>query len=64
MLSGWEDTSTPSQLAILAIKVYDVFLEKGEGSAKTGLASDTKTADAIVAACRKFDARRQASVKN
>lgn len=54
---------TSTQLAILAIKVYDVFLKKHGGSAKTGLtSSDTEVADAIVEACRKFDARRPASV--
>lgn len=50
-----------NQLAILAIKVYEVFLEGGP--AKTGGASDTEIANAIVEACRKFDARRPPSVR-
>ena len=52
----------PSQLAVLAIKVYDVFLKKAGGPAETGRrSSDAETADAIVEACRKFDATRPAS---
>lgn len=54
----------PGQLAILAIKVYDVFLGKNDGSAETGRASsDIEVADAIVEACRKFDARRSAPAR-
>lgn len=47
----------PSQLAILAIKVYDVFLRDDE-KAETGRAlSDVDVANAIVAACKKFDSQ-------
>jgi hypothetical protein len=47
----------PSQLAIVAIKAYEVFLEQDDGSAPAGRAStDAKVADAIVQACRRFDA--------
>lgn len=54
----------PAQLAILAIKACDVFLKKEEGPAGTGRAFlDAEAADAIVEACRKFDARRPASVR-
>lgn len=61
---GGKIPSTPSQLAILAIKVYDVFLKKSGVSAKTARASvDTEIADAIVEACRKFDASRPDSVR-
>jgi Fe-S-cluster containining protein len=51
--------SNPSQLAILAIKVSDVFLKHAGGAAKIGRVSlDIEVANAIVEACRKFDARR------
>jgi Fe-S-cluster containining protein len=52
---GGKIPSTPSQLAILAIKVYEVLLEKEEGSS---VSSDRETANAIVEACKKFDVRR------
>jgi Fe-S-cluster containining protein len=56
---GGKIPGTPGQLAVLAIKVYEVFLKKDGGSAKTGRASsDAEVADAIVEACRTFDARR------
>ncbi len=49
--------SDPSQLAILAIKVYNVFLKKGGGSGEPQSApSDADLANAIVEACRQFDA--------
>jgi len=49
--------TNPSQLAILAIKVYDVFLQK-EGVARNAVrpSTDADVADAIVEASRKFDA--------
>ena len=60
---GGKIPANPSQLAILAIKVYDVFLKNDGESAKTGRASsDTEIANAIVEACRKFDAGMPASV--
>ena len=59
---GGKIPSNPSQLAILAIKAYDVFLKKDGGSVKTGRASlDTEVANAIVEACRKFDASKRTS---
>ncbi len=48
--------SNPSQLAILALKSYTVFLDR-ETTQNT--ASDQETADAIVQACRQFDAQRR-----
>lgn len=58
---GGKIPSNPGQLAILAIKVYDVFLKKDGGPAKTGCASsDIEVANAIVEACREFDARMPA----
>ncbi|MFA6001527.1 MAG: YkgJ family cysteine cluster protein [Thermoleophilia bacterium] len=60
---GGKIPGDPSQLAIIAIKVYDVFLKIDGGSAKTGRASeDTEAAKAIVEACRNFDARIPASI--
>ncbi len=57
---GGRIPDTPVQLAILAIKVYEVFLRKDRMSAEAGSASsDRETADAIVDACRRFDAGRQ-----
>lgn len=41
-----------SQLAILALKVYGVFLAEGEASVAR---SNTETASAVIAAARKFD---------
>jgi uncharacterized protein len=55
---GGRAPSNPSQLAILAIKVYEVFLEKDGGATETGSASvNASIAGAIVDACREFDAR-------
>jgi len=60
---GKKIPSTPSQLAILAVKVYDLFLKNNGVSTKTAQAlSDIEIADAIVTACRKFDEARQGSV--
>jgi hypothetical protein len=54
---GGEIPSDPNQLAILAIKACEVFLAGDEGPAKNGhAASDAEVADAIVEACRQFDA--------
>ena len=51
--------TNPSQLAILAIKVYDVFLKDNDKSSKTRhKSSDTKVAKAIMKANEKFEARR------
>lgn len=47
--------SDSSQLAILAIKAYDVFLEKDGNITERGTASDNDIADAIVEACRVFE---------
>jgi uncharacterized protein len=53
----------PSQLAVLAIKVYDVFLKKDIQSIKTTSASsDAEIADAIIKACAKFDSERQVRI--
>lgn len=58
---GKKVPGNPSQLAILAIEVYSVFLTKSGASPKTGrAASDAEIANAIVKACRKFDARMPA----
>lgn len=47
-----------SQLAILAIKVYEVFLKLNDESVKTGRAfTDTEIAEAIVKADQEFEAR-------
>ena len=55
---GGKTPALPTQLAVLAIKVYDVFLDrKGE---KRNTSSDAAIAGAIVETCRKFDARRPA----
>ena len=60
---GGKIPGTPSQLAILAIKACDVFLKKNAASAGTARASsDTEIANAIVEACRQFDASRLVSV--
>ncbi|PKM77962.1 MAG: hypothetical protein CVU90_04410 [Firmicutes bacterium HGW-Firmicutes-15] len=48
-----------SQLAILAIKVYDVFLKYNDESGKNGrLFPDSRVAKAIMKANEKFEARR------
>jgi Fe-S-cluster containining protein len=55
--------SNPSQLAILAIKVYDVFLKYNAGPGKNGcVASDIVVAKAIMKANEKFEARCDMSV--
>ena len=49
----------PAQLAILAIKVYDVFLKYGSAYSKTGrVYSDVEAAKAVMKANEKFEARR------
>jgi Fe-S-cluster containining protein len=49
----------PTQVALLAIKVYEVFLEHGEESDKAGRASsDAGVARAVVEANEKFEAGR------
>jgi Fe-S-cluster containining protein len=51
--------SNPAQLAILAIKVYDVFLKYISESGKTKrMPSDLEIAKAIMAANEKFESRR------
>lgn len=55
---GGRIPADPGQLAILAIKVYDVFL-KGEGPSETGRPADADVAAAVVEASRNFDARRK-----
>lgn len=58
---GGRTPGDPSQLAVLALKAYGVFLDAGSdalgvsGTASRGRA-DGETAAAIVAACREFDA--------
>jgi Fe-S-cluster containining protein len=55
--------SNLSQLAILAIKVYDVFLKYNDEPGKTGrIASDIVVAKAIMKANEKFEARCDMSV--
>jgi hypothetical protein len=49
----------PSQLAVLAIKVYRVFLKHNAGLGKTGpVPTGIETARAIIEANEKFEARR------
>jgi Fe-S-cluster containining protein len=51
--------SDSTQLAILAIKVYDVFLKPNDGSGKAGRVSrDCKIAEAVRKANERFEARR------
>ena len=51
--------SNPTQLAILALKVYDVFLKNNDESGKTGrVASDIEVAKAVMEATEKFEAGR------
>lgn len=57
---GGRAPSNPSQLAILAIKAYPVFLKKDTQSGDPGDASSiSDIAKAIVEACKEFDARMQ-----
>ncbi len=52
--------SNLTQLAVLAIKVYDVFLKYNDKSCKTGRVSpDLKVAKAVMEANEKFEARRK-----
>ena len=46
----------PSQLAVLAIKVYEVFAA-GDGVSPPPRPSSAELAQAVIAACRRFDAR-------
>lgn len=56
---GGRTPSDPSQLAVLALKAYGVFLGEGDApAAAAGAGADTDIADAVVAACREFDTRR------
>ncbi len=51
----------PAQVAVLAIKVYDVFLERHDESGEAGHApSDAEVAKAVVAANEAFEAGRDA----
>ncbi len=55
---GGRVPNNPSQLAILAIKVYGVFLKKdGATESGAGTSSDADIANAIIEASRKFDAQ-------
>jgi len=59
---GGRIPADPGQLAILAIKVYDVFLKEADPSA-TMPSADAELAAAVVAASRNFDARRKSCQK-
>jgi len=48
--------TNPSQLAILAIKTYEVFLKLGRTSEPGGTRSDADIANAVVEMCKRFDA--------
>ena len=52
---GGRVPTNPSQLAVLAIKAYAVFMS-GDGASKA-LSSNSEVAQAVIAACRLFDAR-------
>jgi Fe-S-cluster containining protein len=50
----------PGQLAILSLKVYELFLNKGDLRGRRGRASpNIETANAIVETCRQFDEMKQ-----
>jgi hypothetical protein len=50
----------PAQVAILAIKIYKVFLECTDGSSEKGrMPADSAVADAVVKANEEFEARRE-----
>lgn len=53
---GGKVPAGPSQLAILAIKVYDVFLISGEASDNSSSMSDAEITAAIVDTVKKYDA--------
>ncbi|HEY0633781.1 MAG TPA: YkgJ family cysteine cluster protein [Gammaproteobacteria bacterium] len=58
LFPGGRVPDNPSQLAILALKVYDLFLLKGDEAGKrASVATDKALAAAIVAASRAFDAQ-------
>jgi len=49
----------PAQVAVLAIKVFDVFLKNDDASGQTGrVSSDTDIAKAVMEASERFEARR------
>jgi uncharacterized protein len=49
----------PAQVAVLAIKVFDVFLKNDDASGQTGrVSSDTEIAKAVMEASERFEARR------
>lgn len=56
---GGKIPGIPSELAILAIKVYGVFLKEEETSAAGRTTLDVEVANAVVDACKKFDAREK-----
>jgi hypothetical protein len=52
----------PAQLAVLAVKVFDVFLEAGDAPADSAReASDLRVAEAVMAANERFEAARGAT---
>jgi uncharacterized protein len=52
----------PAQLAVLAVSVFDVFLEVGDASADSAHeASDLRVAEAVIAANGRFEAARAAA---
>jgi Fe-S-cluster containining protein len=55
---GGRTPSDPSQLAILALKAYRVFIVEGGDAPAAVAGADIAIADAVVAACREFDAKR------
>jgi Fe-S-cluster containining protein len=59
---GGNIPTEPGQLAIVAIKAYEVFLPKYEDLQQSArVLSDAEVASAVVDACRAFDAMRPAS---
>jgi Fe-S-cluster containining protein len=61
---GGRTPSDPSQLAVLALKAYGVFLKQSGGPAAGECpASDADVAGAVVEACRAFDARISQGVR-
>lgn len=52
---GGRVPTNPSQLAVLAIKAYAVFMSEHDASEATS--SNSEVAQAVIAACRLFDAR-------
>ena len=61
---GGQIPRKPSQLAILSIKVYELFLNKAELPGRRGRASlNIETANAIVETCKQFDEMKQSSTQ-